>query len=95
MEQNPSLEASSHSASQGILCIFMEPEGSLPCLQEPATPSHCFLKTHSNIILPFIPRTSEWSLPFRFSDQNVVCISHLSHACYMLSLSHPPEVLRK
>jgi hypothetical protein len=31
-------------------------------------------KIHSNIILPSTPRSYEWSLPFRFSGQNIVCI---------------------
>jgi len=59
----------------------MEPEGSLPRLQSPATglypePDACsphffpyFPKTHSNIIIPSTPRSSEWLLPFRFLGQ--------------------------
>jgi hypothetical protein len=43
---------------------------------------------HSNT-LPSTPRCFAWSLPFRFSDQNVLCISHFSHACYMLRPCHP------
>jgi hypothetical protein len=31
-----------------------------------------FPKIHSNIALPSTPRSSEWSLPFRFSDQSFV-----------------------
>jgi hypothetical protein len=38
--------------------------------------SPSFLKIHSNIIFPSTSMTSEWSLPFRFSDQNFVCVSH-------------------
>jgi len=34
-------------------------------------------KVHLNVILPFMPRPSKWSLPFGFSDQNFVCLSHL------------------
>jgi hypothetical protein len=34
--------------------------------------------------------SSELSLPFRFFNQNIVCISHLSHACYISRLSHRP-----
>jgi hypothetical protein len=30
------------------------------------------------------------SLPFRFSNRNIVCVSRLSLACYMTSPSHPP-----
>jgi hypothetical protein len=33
---------------------------------------------HSNIILLSTPKCSERPLPFRFSDPNFVCISHLS-----------------
>jgi len=47
-----------------------------------------FPKTHSNIIFPFTPNSFEWSLPLRNSNQNYVCISHLSHACL---LDHPSE----
>jgi hypothetical protein len=79
---------------------FMEPEDLLQCLKEPATdiflwqmnpdnfPPY-FSKILSNIILPSTPRTSDWSLPFKFSGQNVVCISHLSHACYVPHQSQP------
>jgi len=42
-----------------------------------------FSKIHSNIILPSTPKSFEWSLSFRLSNQNIVCIVHLSHACYM------------
>jgi hypothetical protein len=37
MEQGPSSEAVSHSATQAIPPLFMKLEGSLPCSQEPAT----------------------------------------------------------
>jgi hypothetical protein len=40
-------------------------------------------KIHSNIILLYISKSSEWSVPFRFSNQNFVYISHYSHAYYM------------
>jgi hypothetical protein len=35
--QKPSWESNSRSESQEISGLFLEPEGSLPCLQEPAT----------------------------------------------------------
>jgi hypothetical protein len=38
-----------------------------------------------------MPRSCEWSLPFRFSDLNFVRIFHLSHACYMPRPTHPPR----
>jgi hypothetical protein len=37
-----------------------------------------------------MPRSSEWSLPLRFSNQITVWISQLSHACYIPRPSHPP-----
>jgi hypothetical protein len=40
-----------------------------------------FPKTHFNIILPPTPSYFEWSLPYRYSDQNLVRISYLSLAC--------------
>jgi hypothetical protein len=42
-----------------------------------------------NIILPSMPRSSEWSLSFRLSNQNFVHISHLPHACYMPCPTYP------
>jgi hypothetical protein len=52
-------------------------------------PSYC-PKIHSNIIFPSTTRSSDWSLHIRFSDRNFVCISQLSHACYMPRSSRPP-----
>jgi len=57
------------------------------CIQS----SYCFPKIHCYIILPPMPRSSKWSLPFRSSDKNFVHISHLFHACYMPCPSHPPS----
>jgi hypothetical protein len=49
-----------------------------------------FPKTHSKIILPSTLRSSDSSLPFRFYNLNIICISHLSHACCMSRPLHPP-----
>jgi hypothetical protein len=40
-----------------------------------------FSDIHSDILS--IPKSSEWSLTFRFSNQNFVFISHPPHACYI------------
>ena len=75
----------------------MEPESSLPRLQEPATcpypepeqsnlcsPSH-FLKIHLNIITPSMPESSKWSLSHRFPHQNPVHTSPLPHSATYLA----------
>jgi hypothetical protein len=49
-----------------------------------------FLKVLLNIILLPVPWFPKWSHPFRFSDENFVCIFHLLHAWYMYHVSHPP-----
>jgi len=68
----------------------MQLKASLPCSQEPAT-GPCFLVIHSNIIFLSIHRSSERSLPFRFSDQNTVCISHATWTANLILLDsrHP------
>jgi hypothetical protein len=60
----------------------MEPEGSLPSSQQPATGPYpepdesvphfqtYFPNIYCNIILTSTPMFSEWSLTFRLSDQN-------------------------
>jgi len=45
-----------------------------------STHSHRFPKIISNIILS-TPKSYEWSLTFRLSDQNSLCILHVPHAC--------------
>jgi hypothetical protein len=89
MGQVPYWEADSHSASQEIprllwnskvhcrvhkspplVCILRE-------IQLLLTIPHYFPKIHSNIILSSTPRSSEWSHSLRFSNQNIVCVSHL------------------
>jgi hypothetical protein len=61
----------------------MEPEGSLPCSQKPATgpypelaesscPIYPYLpKAQLNVILPPTPRSSRWSLAFGPPNQNM------------------------
>jgi hypothetical protein len=59
----------------------MEPEGTWPCSQEPATcpypePIHIlkpyFRKIHLNVILPSTPMSSQWAPSFRIPNQNAV-----------------------
>jgi hypothetical protein len=38
-----------------------------------------------------LPMSSEWSLPFRFYNQNFVYISYVSHTLYIPRTSHPPR----
>jgi hypothetical protein len=50
-----------------------------------------FYNISSNSIFPSTPRSLKWSLPFSFSDQNVILISHLPNACYMSRQPHLPS----
>ena len=49
-------------------------------------------KTHFNIILPCMPRSSMQSLSFGFPYQNPVCICLLPHVCRTPSPSHPRSI---
>jgi hypothetical protein len=102
MQLSHSWEANSYSANQIIPRFLWNPKvhnrvhnSSLlvPILTH-TNPAHTFPSyfpnIHSNITLPSTPRSSEWSRPFRFSNQNFVCISHLSHSCCMSHSSYPP-----
>jgi hypothetical protein len=98
MGQSPSWEVDSRSTSQDIPHLLWnqqvhyhvhknQPLVSILSQMPPVhTLPHHFPKIHSNIILP----SSEQSLPFRFPDQNFVCISHVTHEYYMFRSSHPP-----
>jgi hypothetical protein len=37
-----------------------------------------------------MPRSSKWSLPFMFLNQDFVCIYYLSRACHMAHRFHSP-----
>jgi len=99
MEQSPSWESNRHSDSQEIHSLLWNPKvhyrvhegGSLVTVLNQMNPVHAFPpyfpKIHSTFILTSVLRSSEWSLPFNFSNQNSVWISRLTHACYM-----PPSI---
>jgi len=94
MKQSPSWESNSHSASQVIPRLLWNPKVHYRAHNSPSlvptvsqmNPVHnfppYFPKIHSNIIFPATLMSSEWSFPFRFSNQNIVWISPLSHAFY-------------
>jgi len=73
------------------LCFFLQVRGPFEKFVNSPYYSESELRVTS-ILMYFshlISNSSTWSLPFRFSNQNIVCISHLSHTCYMLHQSHP------
>jgi hypothetical protein len=99
MMHSPSWEANRFAVSQEIPHIFMEPEGSLPHSQMPATcpypepsrsshiPKLHFLAIHLNVILP----ANVWvspvlSFPQCFPLKPSICLS--SHSRYMPNPSH-------
>jgi len=101
MKQSPSWEANSHSASQEILHLLWNLKvhycvhNSLPLfpilsqMHSVHTLPPYFPKIYFTIILPSTPRSSKWTVPFKFSYQIFVCISGLFHVCYIPYASHP------
>jgi len=82
----------------------MEPEVALPCSQGPATslypepyepnPHFPFPISLTSILIlsPHLHQGLQSSiLLVSFSDQNFMCISHLTHSSYMTRPSHPPS----
>jgi hypothetical protein len=100
MAQTPTWEANSHSVGQEIPCVLwnlkvpyrLHNSLALVLILSQMHTVHTFplyfRKIQSNIIFPSTPRSSMWSLPFTFTNQNYVCISHISCACYVPRLYH-------
>jgi len=103
-QQTTSWEANGRSATQKIPRLLLNPKVHYHVHNSPPmdpilsnmNPVHNFQlyfpKVPSNITFPSMCRCSKWSLPFRFSQQNFVCISHLAHAHNMPHPSRPPSV---
>jgi hypothetical protein len=82
-------ETNNHSSTQEIPRLLWNPKDHCRVHKGPPLdpipgqmhPVHTFPlhfpKINSNSILSSTPRSSEWSLPFRFSNQNIVRISHV------------------
>jgi hypothetical protein len=99
MDQSHSSEAS-HLASQEIFILLWNPKVHYRVHNRPPlapilnhmNPIHTFPpyfpEISCNIIFPSTPRSAEWSLPFRFSDHNFICIL-ISLVCYMAVPSPP------
>jgi len=97
MEQRPSWKANRFSTSQEIPPHFIEPEGSLPQSQVPATcpyPEPARSSPYPHIPLPEDPsyhhppiydRVSKVVLSLRFPHQNPVFTSPLPHSRYIPS----------
>jgi hypothetical protein len=89
MVRDLSGEVDSLSTGQDLHPLFMEPEDLLPPSQDPAIRFYfqfipqlhtCFLIHYS--IASSMPRSLKWTLPFGFTVENVLCVSHLPCACY-------------
>jgi len=96
LEQSPSWNTASSWANQEIPHILWNVEvyscvhkncPVVPVLSQ--TDSVHTLPSYSFMILPFMPASSKWSLSFRFSYKNYLCISHVSHACNIPHPSNP------
>jgi hypothetical protein len=98
--QSPSWKANRFSANQEIPRLLSNPKlhyridkcpPPVPILSQldaVQTPTPDALKIHLSIIISSTPGSSNWSLPFRFPNQNPVYTSPVPHKCYMPRPSH-------
>jgi hypothetical protein len=105
MEQSPSWEANSRSATQEVHRLLWNPEvhyhihkrlSLFPILSH-INPVHIitpdFYVIHFNIILSCMSRSSKWSFPFRFSGRNVVSLRFSSLSCVLHAPPTAPSVI--
>jgi hypothetical protein len=71
-----------YGTQDSLACSQGPISGHYPEPDESTLPTLPFL-IHFNIIFPSTPRSYKRFLSFRFSNQNFVFISDISHACYM------------
>jgi hypothetical protein len=98
MEQIPLEKLTVRSASQEIPCILCNPKVHYRVHTSPPpvtilsymNPIHTltpYRNIHFNIVLPSTPKSYDWSLPFRLSNQNFVCIYDLPIVLHALPIS--------
>jgi hypothetical protein len=102
LERIPSWEANSRSASQEISSRLWNPKARFRVQKSPPFYSILrqmnpvriiapfFFKIRFNIILPFTPMSSKWSL-FFLPKYCAVCIYHISHVCFIPHPFHVPS----
>jgi len=95
-------EVNNHSASQEILCLLQNLKVCsqkrtllVPILSQ-MNLVHIFLPYFPKICpnkLLYVLRSSEWSLPFRFSTNNVGCVFHLQSMLHVLLNFNPLDLI--